>query len=495
MLWFRLVCLIILGTACAPLAKSEGATCYKNIGCFFNEYPYYSSARKVPLPDNDIQPSFILYTRNVTKPGLPIAVEDIDDLEVLWLNLKNRSTQILIHDFTHIRNKSYTDEHSWMHEMKDELLKHGDYNVILVDWSKSTVLPFSRAVSNSRVVAAYIAKLVKQLLDEIEIPASDIHLIGHGLGAHIAGYVGKRFQKDKIGRITGLDPSSPLFELEPSQVRLDKDDAELVDVIHTSMATDDTFDIGIKIPVGHMDFYPNRGYLQPGCEPRHNVKQNVHDIDLLVNSYNSCSHDFAVKIFTESINSPCYFLSFPCNFLGDHLESDCHDCGAEGCAVMGLNAHTSKPLISDNVTYVVKTDGKSPLCLIHLDLDVLVGTNNPFYIHNSNLILIANGTNLTEMIHINKDPMTLVREGLLNYTLELPSSIGYPFNISLQWTVTETAMDSNSTTPEPINTLTIDTVRISSEPAGNVARFCIQEDFLTLIKDIPVTIDNPCSRT
>ena len=39
--------------------------------------------------------------------------------------------------------------------------------------------------------------------------------------------------KQKIGRISGLDPAAPLFEDMPTFVRLDPSDALFVDVIHS----------------------------------------------------------------------------------------------------------------------------------------------------------------------------------------------------------------------------------------------------------------------
>jgi len=58
-----------------------------------------------------------------------------------------------------------------------------------------------------------------------------VHLIGHSLGAHTAGYAGERIEG--LGRITGLDPAEPYFQGMPSHSRLDPSDAQLVDVIHT----------------------------------------------------------------------------------------------------------------------------------------------------------------------------------------------------------------------------------------------------------------------
>lgn len=52
---------------------------------------------------------------------------------------------------------------TWMVEMKDALLQHGDYNVIIVDWTGGNGLPYTQAVANSRVVGAEMALLVTKL--------------------------------------------------------------------------------------------------------------------------------------------------------------------------------------------------------------------------------------------------------------------------------------------------------------------------------------------
>lgn len=58
----------------------------------------------------------------------------------------------------------------------------------------------------------------------------------------------------------------------PALVRLDPSDAEFVDVIHTDGKNPFLFDgtiipgYGMTQPCGHVDFYPNNGKDQPGCD-------------------------------------------------------------------------------------------------------------------------------------------------------------------------------------------------------------------------------------
>ncbi len=70
-----------------------------------------------------------------------------------------------------------------------------------------------------RNVGRYAAKwLIK--LNELGVAWEDMHLLGSSLGGHTAGAAG-HFTDGRVGRITGLDPSGPLFHMETTEDRLD----------------------------------------------------------------------------------------------------------------------------------------------------------------------------------------------------------------------------------------------------------------------------------
>lgn len=96
----------------------------------------------------------------------------------------------------------------WGLTMKEELLRKERQNVIIVDWIKGAKFPYPQAVRNTQLVGAQVAHFimtVKELMKRSGIDHSPIHIIGFSLGAHIAGFVGRRL-KDKgefLDRITG----------------------------------------------------------------------------------------------------------------------------------------------------------------------------------------------------------------------------------------------------------------------------------------------------
>lgn len=75
----------------------------------------------------------------------------------------------------------------------------------------------------------------------------DVTIVGHSLGAHIAGRTAKLLKSPgKIGCIVGLDPASVLFKFFNKYKRLSDSDADYVEIIHT-----DSDKFGFSRPLGH----------------------------------------------------------------------------------------------------------------------------------------------------------------------------------------------------------------------------------------------------
>lgn len=146
--------------------------------------------------------------------------------------------------------------------IKNELLRVENATVIVVDWFEKAKELYSDAKRSARYMAYGLAWLVKTLVEAGALKVSNVHYIGHSLGAQAAAYFAQSLKSildgQKIGRITGLDPASKDFEGE----HLDTDDADFVDIIHTSNGI---LQLGMREPIGHVDFYPDGGGRQSGC--------------------------------------------------------------------------------------------------------------------------------------------------------------------------------------------------------------------------------------
>lgn len=89
---------------------------------------------------------------------------------------------------------------------------------------------------------------------------SDYHrILGHSLGAHIVGSVGRNYNNitgKLLPHITGLDPANPCFNEGEYLTGLSRGDAEFVDIIHSNPGV-----LGKRDPLGDADFYPNGYYI------------------------------------------------------------------------------------------------------------------------------------------------------------------------------------------------------------------------------------------
>ncbi|XP_071451659.1 pancreatic triacylglycerol lipase-like isoform X1 [Hetaerina americana] len=209
-----------------------------------------------PVKESDV--FFKLYTRAGPEEGEVIPRGDADALRNSTFNA-SAPTRVVIHGFIQ------SSESNTVQAIKDAYIANLDGNVIAVDWSKiSRNWLYFVVKAQADQVGGLIAAFVEFLVRVAGVDVSDVHLSGYSLGAHVAGIAGKNIRVlvgKKAGRITGLDPAGPLYSVLDRGSRLDRADANFVDVIHTCGGW-----LGMGDPIGHVDFYPNGGVLrQPGC--------------------------------------------------------------------------------------------------------------------------------------------------------------------------------------------------------------------------------------
>ncbi|GFU32154.1 pancreatic triacylglycerol lipase [Nephila pilipes] len=329
--------------------------CMEGLGCFYTGPPFFHPLnRAISLsPIDSPTPKFRLFTpANPDSPYL---------LEISKESLRNSSfdpkleTKIFIHGFL-----TTLSEDDLRFKTKDALLEIGKYNIIIVDWTDYNGAPYEQAVANTRVIGAIVAKLIKLIMKETRISPRSVHMIGHSLGAHTAGYAGERISN--IGRITGLDPAGPCFQNAPAEVRLDPTDALFVDVIHTDGASIVIRGLGMNDPLGHMDFFPNGGSLQHGCV-RTSQSDSVAGRAINFTAawvFNSCDHDRANQYFHESIKSKCKFESVKCDSYEDYEEDKCVKSNSTS-AYMGFYARKMSKLESPAKFYL-RTNAEAPFC-------------------------------------------------------------------------------------------------------------------------------------
>ncbi|OXU17332.1 hypothetical protein TSAR_015634 [Trichomalopsis sarcophagae] len=208
-----------------------------------------------------------------------IKIEDDFTLEHVDYSVY-RDTIVLVHGFMS------SGKEQWLVDMKDAFLKYDDVNVIVVDWQKgSNTWNYIAAAANTQIVGQQIASLFAHIrqfqFDKNVTNVADwgkIHFIGHSLGSHISARAAYGIHESQwnrpdqpsrsawnVSRITGLDPAQPCFVTADETLKLGKDDAEYVDVIHTNARQLIHLGLGLPEQLGFVDFYPNGGQIQPGC--------------------------------------------------------------------------------------------------------------------------------------------------------------------------------------------------------------------------------------
>ncbi|XP_021966307.1 phospholipase A1 [Folsomia candida] len=189
-------------------------------------------------------------------------------------------------------------------------------NIIVVDWGRlsgngntfanliETGAAYSKVLANVGPVGSRIADVINFIVTTKNILPSQINIIGHSLGAHIAGACGT-FYRDRYGallsRISGLDPAGPFFNLQIDvNKRLHSGDAAFVDIYNTNRGT-----LGDSShQTGDINVYVNGGDNQPGCAEADTSGFAGY-----------CSHSYSWKFFDMTFHrnvEACPCVGLPC---------------------------------------------------------------------------------------------------------------------------------------------------------------------------------------
>ncbi|XP_012239344.1 LOW QUALITY PROTEIN: pancreatic triacylglycerol lipase-like [Bombus impatiens] len=263
--------------------------------------------------------NFTLYTRENPTDGEILKLNDVESIRNSHWNA-TKQTIIVTHGWTH------SGEAPVCTTIRDGFLKVRDCNVIILDWSEiADKLIYSVVAEIVPHVAQRTASFINFMRTEAGLRTSNLKIVGHSFGAQIAGLSAREVGKSsRVAEVIALDPSNVMFQHKKPGERLDKSDAENVQIIHTCAGGH-----GYYLSVGTSDFYANDGRHQPGC-----------GIDL----FGICAHLRSYKFFAESITNPKGFLGTRADGATAYMGGATPDPKAKG-------------------TYYFKTTGQYPFAL------------------------------------------------------------------------------------------------------------------------------------
>ncbi|XP_017006713.2 pancreatic triacylglycerol lipase [Drosophila takahashii] len=253
-------------------------------------------ASSAPIEGRSNEVSFYLYTQQNPTEGQEIKA-DASSIEDSHFD-KNHGTRFVIHGW----KGRYTD--SMNVDITNAWLSRGDFNVIVVNWDRSQSVDYAMSVRGVPGAGTKVGEMIEYLHEHHGMSLETLKVIGHSLGAHVAGYAGKQVGNQRVHTIVGLDPALPLFSYDTPEKRLSSEDAFYVESIQTNGGVK-----GFVKPIGKATFYVSGGRKQPGC-----------GVDIA----GTCSHARSVLYYAEAVTEN-NFGTIQCQ---DYLAALANECGS-----------------------------------------------------------------------------------------------------------------------------------------------------------------------
>lgn len=206
-------------------------------------------------------------------------------------------------------------------DLRVKYLGRGDYNVIIMNWTDGAVdINYIEAAVRAKVAANKLAAWMKFMRRYGGLNPNTTYLIGHSLGAHIVGLVGKQITSPKINTIFAIDPANSPYETAPPEDRVYITDAQYVEAIYS--------DYGLLAEArssGHASFYGAFGSFQPGCphlttftlcDHARSYEYFVYSLGLVNHFFaiQCANHDLAIRRFCEPTGEYAYLGGEPSNY-------------------------------------------------------------------------------------------------------------------------------------------------------------------------------------
>lgn len=160
-----------------------------------------------------------LYDQNILKHENFI-VDGYHDNRILtgvqncrWNWNPNRPTRIFIH--------GYYSDHDTLRKYANAYLERDNFNFIAINWLRGAkTINYVKARFRILEVGKAVARFIDYLVS-LGLNLDDLICVGHSLGAHTCGIVGKNIKSHgKLASIIALDPALPLFHLKDVGCRL-----------------------------------------------------------------------------------------------------------------------------------------------------------------------------------------------------------------------------------------------------------------------------------
>ncbi|KAJ7427138.1 Endothelial lipase [Willisornis vidua] len=424
------------------------------------------SAERVPAPKPRVRFG-VRSSPDADEDGCAIAVGQHQWLEDCKFNVTAK-TFFIIHGWT----MSGMFE-TWLGDLVSALQeREKDANVVVVDWLSLAHQLYTDAVNNTQIVGKTIARLLDWLQENPLFQLENVHLIGYSLGAHVAGFA-------------GLDPAGPMFEgVDPSR-RLSPDDANFVDVLHTYTRETLGVSIGIQMPVGHIDIYPNGGDFQPGCGLSDVLGAIAYGT---IGEVVKCEHERSVHLFVDSlVNQDKQSFAFQCTDSSRFRKGICLSCRKNRCNGIGYNARRIRH--KRNSKMYLKTRADMPFKVYHYQMKMHVFSYKSLGEVDPTFSVTLHGTN-GESEPLSLEMLDLLGLNATNtFLVYTEEDMGELLKIKLTWEGTSQSWydlwkELRSYWYRPANSsqeLHIRRIRVKSGETQQRFAFCVEDSQLTSI--------------